>query len=230
MRQFLFVFFFLSTTFSFGQKSDFRPFKMVIVSPDTAIIEEGLKAFADSIESDYLKGYNNAIKQMEDLLNCKDCPEDMKKRYAEGLKAAKQSEQEVKNFRFFEIISIYSSSVFQMYFNEYPPNSTFQVVRKKDLKSLELIDIAASYEADYVVSYRNIRTNKLNNGQTIMNLTTTLFGREGSKIIFEKQTTGDMNSYGDMWTCSNPLSCLLITSVKLSTTEIYEELSRRQEK
>ena len=237
MKQFLSTLLFLVTTFSFAQKSEYRPFKMIIVSPDTAIIHEELKHFADTIVADYIKQYYNSIKQMEDMLTSKNYPadrkaqfEEIRKEYEENLKVARQSEQEVKEFRYFETIPVYSNSVLQMYFNEYPPYSTLQVVRTKDLKSKSLQDIAEAYKADYVVSYKDIRTTRLNNGLLEMNLTTVLFQAKGSKTLFEKQTSGDTNSYGDMWSCSNPLSCLLITSVRSSTTEIYDAISKLQRK
>lgn len=237
MKQFLSVLLVLASTCTFGQKSEYRPFNMVIVSPDTAIIEGELKNFSDTIESDYIKQYYNSIRQMEDMLAFKDYPADMKvhfeekkKKYEEDLKVARLAEQEVKKFKYFEVIPFYSNSVLQMYFNEYPPYSTFQVVRTKDLKSTNLPDIAEAYKADYVVSYKNIRTTRLDNGLIEMSLTTILFQTKGSKILFEKRTTGDTNSYGDMWSCSNPLSCLLITSVRSSTTEIFNSISRLQQK
>jgi hypothetical protein len=210
---------------------------MVIVSPDTAIIDSQLKNLADTIESDYVKRYYNSIKQMEDSLTFNSYPADMKKQFEEtkkkyevSLKVAKNSEQEVKTFKYFETIPVYSNSVLQMYFNEYPPNCIFQVVRTKDLKSKNLKDISETYKADYVVSYQDIHTYKGDDGLTKMKLTTVLFAAKGSKVLLEKQTTGDMNSYGDMWTCANPLSCLLITSVKSSTTEIFKTVSERQKK
>jgi hypothetical protein len=229
MRHFFVILLFLSSNFSFGQRSNFRPFKMIIVSPDTAIIDEGLKIFVDTVQADYLKMYYNTIKQMERFVNYTD-DQKMKKEYEEKIKVAKQSEQEVKKFKYFETIPDYSYSVLQMYFNEYPPNSTFQVVRARDLKSINLKDIADNYKADYVVSYKDIHTNKLDNGLLTMNVTTILFANKDSKVLFEKQGNGDMNSYGDMWTCMNPLSCLLITSVKSSTTDIFETVSKRQKK
>lgn len=233
MKQFLSVLLFLISTLSFGQKSEYRTFKMIIVSPDSVAITEELNAYVDSIESDYVKGYYRSIKQMEDFLDWDDNSEEVKKtkkKIEENLKIARQSEQEIKKFRYYETIPSYSRSVLEMYFNEYPPNSTFQVVRTKDLKSKDLKVIAETYKADYVVSYRDIHTDKLDNGLISMNLTTVLFASKESKILFERRTTGDMNSYGDMWTCSNPLSCLLITSVKSSTTEIYNTVSKLQKK
>jgi hypothetical protein len=233
MIQFLSVLLFLICTLSFGQKSEYRTFKMIIVSPDSVAITEELNTYVDSIESDYVKGYYKSIKQMEEFLKWDDNSEEVKKtkkKIEENLKIARQSEQEIKRFRYFETIPSYSRSVLEMYFNEYPPNSTFQVVRTKDLKSTDLKVIAETYKADYVVSYRDIHTDKLDNGLISMNLTTVLFASKESKILFERQTTGDMNSYGDMWTCSNPLSCLLITSEKSSTTQIYNTVSKRQKK
>jgi len=208
---------------------------MVIVSPDTATIDSGLRMFQDSIEADYIKGYYKSIKQMEEFLNWKsDSPDkkemdESKKRIEENLRIKKQSEQYVKRFRYFETISVYSNSVLQMYFNEYPPYSTFQTVRKTDLKSNDLKKIADDFKADYVVTYSDIQTNN-DNGQLIMKLTTTLYSHKKSKVLWEKTGTGDMNSYGDMWTCMNPLSCLMITCVKSSTDDIFETLSKAQKK
>jgi hypothetical protein len=116
-----------------------------------------------------------------------------------------------------------------MYFNEYPPYSTFQTVRTTDLKSNDLKEIADQFKADYVVRYKGIQTDNDGN-RVIMKMTTTLYSRKISKVLWEKLGTGDMNSYGDMWTCMNPLSCLLITSVKSSTTDIFETVSEREKK
>ena len=235
MRKIPLVLLFLSSIFSFGQTSEYRPFRMVIVSPDTATIDEGLKMFKDSIEADYIKGYYKSIKQMEDFLKWKDDSadkkqiEESKKRIEENLRIKRQSEQSVKRFRYFETISVYSNSVLQMYFNEYPPYSTIQTVRTTDLKSTDLKEIADHFKADYVVRYNNIHTDNEGN-RVIMKMTTTLYSRNDLKVLWEKLEKGDMNSYGDMWTCMNPLSCLLITSVKSSTTDIFETVSLRQKK
>jgi hypothetical protein len=208
---------------------------MVIVSPDTAIIDKGLTMFKDSIEADYLRGYYKSIKQMEDFLNWKSDSgdkkqiEESKKRIEENLRIKKQSEEYVKKLKYLETISAYSNSVLQMYFNEYPPYSTFQTVRTTDLKSNDLKEIADQFKADYVVRYKGIQTDNDGN-RVIMKMTTTLYSRKISKVLWEKLGTGDMNSYGDMWTCMNPLSCLLITSVKSSTTDIFETVSEREKK
>lgn len=235
MRQILSILFSLTTILSLGQTGNYRPFKVVIISPDTATIDSGLKMFQDSIEADYIKGYYKSIKQMEEFLKWKSDSthkkeiDESKKNIEENLKIKKQSEQYVKKFRYFETISVYSNSVLQMYFNEYPPYSTFQTVRRTDLKSKDLKEIADNFNADYIVTYRDVKTEN-DKGQLIMKVTTTLYSRKKSKVLWEKTGTGNVNSYGDMWTCMNPLSCLLITSVKSSTDYLFETLSKAQKK
>lgn len=236
MTKQILTFLILIPTLSFGQQSIYKPFKMVIITPDTAIIEDDLKVFIDTVEHGYIRRYYYSMKQMEDLLNFKDFPDEMKKDFEkrrpileESLKAQKSMEPEIKKFRYYETIPLYTAEVFQLYFNEYPPNSTFQVVRKGALKTDNLEQVSNEYNADYVVSYRNIHTDS-RAGQTIMKLTTTLYSKKMAKILLDKEVAGDMKSYGDMWTCSDPLSCLLVTSVRSSSMEIYEVVSELQKK
>ena len=236
MTRLILTFFILIPMISFGQKGMYKPFKMIIITPDTAIIEDDLKVFIDTVEHNYIRGYYYSVKQMEDLLNFEDYPEEMKKefekdrpRLEENLKASKAVESEVNKFKYFETIPIYTSEVFRLYFNEYPPNSTFQVVRRSLLKTDNLQQIANEYNADYVVSYKNIHTDA-KDGKTIMRLTTTVYSKKKTKVLLDKESTGDTNSYGGMWTCSDPLTCLLVTSVRSSSMEIYEVVSELQKR
>ena len=230
------IFLTLISTMSLGQTSIYKPFKLIFIAPDTAVIANDLKLFIDTVEQNYIRRYYHSIKQMEDLLNFKNYPDEMKKEFEknrvsleENLKAAKSNETEIKKFKYFETIPIYTSEVFQLFFNEYPPNSIFHVVRKNSLKSNNLEQIATEYKADYVVTYKDIHTD-LKAGQIRMLLTTTLYSKKKSKVLWEKENTGDTNSYGDMWTCLDPLSCLLVTSVRSSSEEIYETVSKLQKK
>jgi hypothetical protein len=100
-------------------------------------------------------------------------------------------------------------------------------VKRGSLKTDNLEQIAKDYEADYVVSYKNIHTAS-KDGKTIMRLTTILYSKKKTKVLMNKESTGDTKSYGDMWTCSDPLSCLLVTSVRSSSMEIYEVVSKLQ--
>jgi len=224
------------TLTSFGQKGQFKPFKMVIASVDTALIDKSLISFADTIEQDHLNGYYASLKQLQQLANDTDYPKglmtekeaiEVRQQSKAELDTAIKYEYKIKQFKYYQTISEYSTQVYQFYFNEYPPLSTFQLIDKSKISLKDLSHIADSLNADFVLGYKNIHTEN-NNGLLIIKLTTVLYSKKDNKILLEKETTGDQNSYGFMWTCMNPLSCLLITAVKSSTDSVADIIRRRQ--
>lgn len=228
------IFFLLNCVFTYGQKSPYRPFKMVIIIPDTAVIHNELEYYVDTVQTAYVRRFYKSITYMEDVLNFynsrdgrnKDT-EERKKLLVEKLKAAKAMEPEIKKSKYFELIPTYSAEVLQLYFNEYPPHSIFQVVRRRDLHSEDLGQVSSQFKADYVVKYDNIHS--VQEGDQInMRLTTTLYSKKKSNILWKKETGGEMRSDGDMWTCTDPLTCLLITCVKSSFEEIFQTVSGLQ--
>jgi hypothetical protein len=221
---------------AYCQKGIFKPFKLIVISPDTAVIDPSLIGFEDSVEQSHLRAYYNSINQMEEMLVFTDYPDDMKKQFEENKKltkanldSARKYENEVKKFKYFQVISEYSVSVFQFSFNEYPPFSTFQLIKSCPSNIGSIKQLADSLQADYIVGYKNIHTEK-NNGDLILRLTTFVYSKKEDKIILEKETTGDLNSHGDMWTCDNPLNCLLINGVRSSTENVSGLIYGRQKK
>jgi hypothetical protein len=223
---------------SYSQEGKYKPFKMVIISPDTAIIDKSLMPSIDTIESNHLSAYYASIKQMEELLSINDYPESLmteaehkqaQQEIKSTLDTAKKYDSKVKEFRYFETISEYAAQVCQFYFNEYPPLSTFQLIEKVKLNQGNLSRIADSLKADYVLGFKNIHT-EMSNGSLKIKLTTVVYSGKDKKILLEKETEGDENSYGDMWTCSDSLTCLLVTAVKSSTESVFTVISKRQHK
>ena len=141
----------------------------------------------------------------------------------------KAQEDKVKKFKYYQIISQYSAQVYNFYFNEYEPYSTIIEIpnQKTDLVSLKTL--ADTTNANYIVFYGNIHT-AYKDGQLILKLTTSLYSKKDNKIIMVKETEGDTDSRGDLWTCnfSIRLSCLLINGVRTSTDEVVIILRQRQ--
>jgi hypothetical protein len=221
---------------SYGQEGMWKPFKLLVIQPDTAIIHQSLFSDRDSIEADNLKSYYSSIKQKEKLLNFKNYSKereksfkDMQERLKKEIPLIKAQEDKVKKFKYFQTISQYSTQVYNYYFNEYEPFSTILQVpnQKTDYPSLKIL--ADTTKADYIVFYSNIHTVD-NDGLLVLKLTTSLYSKKGEKIILSQETVGDTNSRGDMWTCSMNvmLSCLLINGVRTSTDEVANVLREHQ--
>lgn len=221
---------------TYGQRGMWKPFKLCVIKPDTAIIDKSLFNDRDSIEADNLKSYYSSLKEMEDLLDFKDYPKEMEQSFKETherlrkqIPLMKAQEEIVKKFKYFQTISQYSTQVYNFYFNEYEPFSTIVELpnQKTDLSSLKTL--ADTSKADYIVFYNNIHTVD-KDGLPILKLTTSLYSKKDNKIILTKETDGDTNSRGEMWTCNInvTLSCLLINGVRTSTDEVANILRERQ--
>ena len=230
----LFTIILLSITLtSYGQIGKFNSFKLVVLKPDTAILDKTLYSETDSIKSDYLKRYYSSIEQMEHLINSKNFPDDTsfkatQERMKVEVATAKALEPEIKKFKYYQTLSAYSTEVYNFYFNEYEPFSTIIELpnQKTDLVSLK--KLADTSKADYVLFFNNIYT-EVKDGLPILKLTTSLYAKKYNKLILTKGTEGDTNSRGDMWTCgSTTLSCLFINGVRTSSDEVARIITKAQ--
>ncbi len=97
--------------------------------------------------------------------------------------------------------------------------------QKTDLASVA--HLADTAKADYVVFFSNVHSEN-KNGQPVLKLTTSLYAKKDNKIIFSKETEGDSNSRGEMWTCTNEVTCMFINGVKSSTDEVFSVIGKRQ--
>ena len=221
---------------TYGQRGMWKPFKLCVIKPDTAFINQSLFSDRDSIEADNLKSYYASLKQMEHLLNFKNYSKEMEKSFKETqerlrkqIPLMKAQEGNVKKFKYFQTISQYSTQVYNFYFNEYEPFSTIIELPNQKTDLLSLKTLADTSKTDYVVFYSNIHTVDQDN-LPVLKLTTSLYSKKDNKIILTKETDGDTNSRGDMWTCMMDvrLSCLLINGVRTSTDEVANVLRERQ--
>ena len=236
MKKLLITFLVAFSLTSYGQEGRWKPFKLLIIQPDTAIIDQSLFSDRDSVEADNLKSYYSTLKHYEDLLNFKDYPKEMEKSFKETqerlqkeIPLMKAQEVNVKKFKYYQTISQYSTQVYNFYFNEYKPFSTIIEMPNQKTDILSLKNIADTSKADYIVFYSNIHTVD-KDALPILKLTTSLYSRKDNKVILSKETEGDTDSRGDMWTCNSNvrLSCLLINGVRTSTDEVASILRQKQ--
>jgi hypothetical protein len=234
MRRNITILILLLSIVSYGQNGIWKPFKLCVIKPTTATIDKSLFSDRDSIEADNLKSYYVSLKRMEDLMNFNDYSKEMEKSFKETkerlkteIPIIKAQEDSVKKFKYFQTISQYSVQVYKFYFNEYEPFSTIIQIpsQKTDLMSLK--KLADTLKADYIVFYSNIHT--VDNG-SLLKLTTSLYSKKDNRIILQKETNGDTDSRGSMWTCNMnvTLSCLLVNGVRTSTDEVANVLRERQ--
>lgn len=218
-----------------GQKGKFNPFTLIVIRPETAIIDISLRNDIDSVEASYRERYYANLKQIEHLINFKDYPPSMSEHFEQTkeelkkqLSLVKAQETEVKRFKYYQTLSSYSTEVYNFYFNEYEPFSRIFELQNQRTDIASLNKFADTSNVDYIVFFSNIHT-QIKDGLPFLKLTTSLYSKKDHKIILTKETEGDTISRGDMWTCGNTtLSCLLINGVRTSTDEVAPEIIKRQ--
>lgn len=217
---------------SYGQKGRFKPFKLIVLKPDTAIIDETLYPDIDTIRANYLSRYYSYVQQIEQRINSKNFPEESGKatqeRFKAELAALKILEPEVKKFKYYHAFSAYSIEFYGVYFNKYEPYSTIIEFPSQKTDILSLSKLADTSKSDYIIFFNNIHT-EIKNGFPILKLTTSLYSKKEKKIILRKETECDTFSRGVMWTCGGvTLSCLLTNCIMTSAGEVTPLIIKRQ--
>lgn len=231
MYKLVILFCLLLSANAFSQKpaQTWKPFKLVIIKADTAILDSSLYSSRDSMVTQYQKLYYATIKQLEEALTSPDGPKDssMIKEITNQLAYVKSMENEVKDFKCFHLLSSYSHAVYQFNFNENKPHSFIKEAPSQNTDLASLTQLADTSKADYIVFFSNIHS-VIQNKVPVLKLTTSLYSQKDKKIIFSKEVEGDAGSRGEMWTCDGTVSCIFTNAVKSSTDEVSAVIIKRQ--
>ncbi len=215
---------------SFAQTTgNWNSFKLVIIKADTAILDTSLYSGRDTMVAEQQRQYYQAVKGIEEQVNCTDCPRDTNfiKELKNQLSYLRSMENEVKQFKCHHILSSYSQAVYTFYFNENKPYAKIAESPAQETDLAGLARLADTSKADYIVFFSNVHS-AIKNGQPVLKLTTSLYSKKDNKIIFSRETEGGTDSKGEMWTCTNAVTCMFINGVKSSTDEIFSVVGKRQ--
>lgn len=214
-----------------AQKSPFKPFTLIVLQPDTVIVDKSFNDDIDKMQADYLRQYYTHIQQLEVMVNTRLTTSATDKKMLAAAKQeladAKASEEKAKQFKYYQVLSSYSVGTYHFYFNEYEPYSTIIELPKQKTAIAALKKLADSAKADYIIFFSNVHT-AVKDGSPILKLTTSLYSKKTNTIILQKETEGDTNSEGGQWTCSGLLQCLLVNGVRTSTDAVVPMIAKER--
>jgi hypothetical protein len=231
MKKIIILVFLAITITANAQEGKYVPFKLIVLKPEKVTIDSSFDQFKDSIVQTQTAKYYRSIKNYEDMANCKTCDfekEDIE-RYKNIAAELKKIEPEVKKFKYFEMLSAFSSEIYNFYFNEYDPYSMVTELPYQNTSINELKLLAEARGVDYIIFFSEIHTVTKNKLTSLM-LTTSVFSKKENKVILNIETSGDTKSRGEIWACTNPLNCLFTNAVRTSTNEVSDLLRKLQVK
>jgi hypothetical protein len=220
---------------TFGQEKkdkEYKPFSILIISPDSISLHESLRPFVDTVESEFREDYYSYIKRLEIFEKFE--PEEKRQETKLKIQRAKWAEMDIQDTRYFHFIPMLTCSELWDLFNAQDNyDFSFDFISRDELFSYDLKKNADYYEADYILTYKQITT-PVQEGEPVLKIETQLFGRKESKIIYEGVSYGHARFYKDnsgvLRACSNDLQCLLESGVISSTSDLFAFLKRRQKK
>ncbi len=226
---------------TFGQTKEIVPFKLVIIRPDTAIIDVALYKERDMFEAKHKKMAYECLSprsySKDSLKTRHNSISDLPKNIPVESDFIK--DPEIESFKYYHLISQYSTAVYSFLFNTYMNNSRSRVpileVPNQKVNHPLLKKLAQITGADYIIYFQNVHT-LFQDSQFVLNLSTFLYSRKKNKIIFKTTTEGDTINRGMQsefyitWTCdpSNRISCLFINGIRTSNEEILDVLKKLQ--
>ncbi|MBA4319161.1 MAG: hypothetical protein C0412_12240 [Flavobacterium sp.] len=231
----IFILFIIFSQLTFSQGKQKKTFRMVVMAPENIEVPTELNQFKDSIVNIRVKGFYNEKVRLKDIIKSKaeEYPDDMRIGFEEYKKSAEVQlkhmdsiELSIKNYKFYNDM-LYSVSILNMVFNEYEPHSDINGIEYSKETEKDFESYCRKNNLDYFMFIYDFIISKTENDFS-MTSTIKLYSLKEKKVIVEKVITGDTGSHGDMWTCSNPLSCLMITTVKSALENIVPEIGKRQ--
>jgi hypothetical protein len=232
----IYILFILISQLTFSQGKLKKTFRMVVMAPENIEVPTELNQFKDSIVNVRIKGFHNEKIRLKHNLTAKatDYPEDMresiedrKKRAEVQLRYMDSVEPSIKDYKFYNDM-LYSVAILNMAFNEYEPYSVINGMEYTKEVEMDFESYCKKNNLDYLMFIDDFVISKSEN-DFIMTSTLKIYSQKEKKIILQKTIKGDTNSYGDMWTCANPLSCLMITTEKSALENVIPEIRKRQQ-
>ncbi|MES2410065.1 MAG: hypothetical protein V4535_01335 [Bacteroidota bacterium] len=206
---------------------------MVVMAPENIQVPTELNQFKDSIVNSYIRGYYNEKKRLKESIAFDEYPEDMKAEFEKGKKDAEiqlkymdSIEPSIKDYKFYNNM-LYSIAILNMAFNEYEPYSDINGIEYSKETENDFESYCGKNKLDYFMFIDDAIIAESENDFT-MTSTVKLYSLKDKKVIVEKVIKGDTGSHGDIWTCGNPLSCLMVTTVKSALENVIPEIGLRQ--
>ncbi len=214
------------------QESTYKPFRILIISPDSSKIDKTLTHLTDSIELEYREMYYKALNELEIRKKTED---DDKKRETEmAIQEAKWMEMEVYDFKYYQFISMGAFITLLEHFNLYPwakKSLTCELEEPRWLFTYDSEKLTRYYDVDYIIYFQGINIVKDDDEDVLtMTMETSLFSRAESKNILQKETLVTSENFYCTLRGKNKLMCLLTNMVESSTEELITELTERQKK
>ena len=163
-------------------------FSLLVLQPDTAILEGGLQSEIKFVEQDQQDKYNVAIQQMQTVMNAgysKETEKQMNRTRDEIKKTLEQlKEKNTDGIRYYHLVS---SELTEECIRHYAKNPSVRITeyvfKSPDLSRLN--DLCSKMNTDYIVFFSDIKGEGTGDSP-VLKITTSLYSKKDNAVIFSR--------------------------------------------
>lgn len=203
-----------------------RPWVLVVVKPDTAVLAPAIQYLADSVEDDIKQRNAETIQAMEAFLSAGYTVGDREQylntrdAYREALPQLKAHAQALADFRYYEFISWGAAQLFEFYFNDHP--ASVRVQEAEACIDCAPAAMASAQQADYLVCFKDIHTVDTQ-GEVTLDLTVMLYNAGSQKTFTYGLRSISATPQGGVtawWPYTDTLTNLFINAVNRAVPSV----------
>ncbi len=189
MRNLFFFLLLLAGINGISQRTNNTSLVLGILQPDTAMLEGPLQSEVEIVEQDQQDKYNNAIRQMETVMNLKDYSRENEKQMSRTREEIRKAlpalkEKNTKNFRYYHLLS---SSLGEACTAQFGKNPLIRI-EQYNLQASEITtlnEIAGKMNCDYIIFFSDIHGLSTDNSP-VLKLTTSVYSKKDNAVIFSQ--------------------------------------------
>jgi len=184
----LIIFFGLVMCLAVRAQKNKESFALLVLQPDTAILEGSLQSEIKTVEQDQQDKYNSAIQQMESVVNA-GYPKETEKQMSRTREEIKKTlhllkEKNPDEFRYYHLVSSELTEECIRYYAQNPSvRITEHEFKSRDLSKLN--DLSNQLNCDYIVFFSDIRGNTAGNAP-VLKITTSLYSKKDNAVIYSQ--------------------------------------------
>lgn len=184
----LIIFFSLFVGLAAAAQKNKDAFTLLVLQPDTAILEGSLQSEIKTVEQDQQDKYHAAIHQMESVINAgysKETEKQMSRTCEEIKKTLQQlKEKNPDQFRYYHLLS---SELTEECIRHYAGNPLVRITEHefKTADVPKLNDLCNKMNCDYVVFFTDVRGETTGNSP-VLKITTSLYSRKDNAVIYSQ--------------------------------------------
>jgi hypothetical protein len=163
-------------------------FSLMVLQPDTAILDGSLQAEVKTIEQDQQEKYNTAVSQMELVMNT-GYPKEMEKQMSRTRDEIKKSLLQLKerhpgDFKYFHLLS---SELTEECIRHFADNPSIKITESKFIANdtSALKNLCDQMNCDFVVYFSDIK-GKAGDHSPVLTITTSVYSKKDNTVIYSQ--------------------------------------------